>query len=149
MASDQTLLVENGGHISITRGWADSLPKRMGYVKRKPRTKTRNLSDKQFEEKKSQFLQQILGMVWEHEIPDFLIMDWDQTGIQLIPSGNWTLEDQGTKRVEIAGINIKRMVTATFTNNLSGHFLPMQILYSGKTSRCHPHFSEFPPGFDI
>ena len=27
MAKDRTLLVENGGHISITRGWADSLLK--------------------------------------------------------------------------------------------------------------------------
>ena len=149
MAKDRTLLVENGGHISITGGWADSLLKRMGYVKRKATTKTSILSDKQFEEKKSRFLQQISGMVREHEIPNFLIMNWDQTGIQLVPSGNWTLEEQGTKRVEIAGITDKRMITATFTSTLSGHILLMQVLYTGKTSRCHPHFSEFPPGFDI
>ena len=56
-------------------------------------------------------------MVWEHEIPDFLIMD---CGIQLVPSGNWTLEEQGTKRVEIAGINDWRMITATFTSTRGG-----------------------------
>ena len=119
-------------------------------MKRKAKqNKTSILSDKQFEEKKSRFLQQISGMVREHDILDFLIMNWDQTGIQLVPSGNWTLEEQGTKRVEIAGINDKTMITATFTNTLTGHFLPMHVLYTGKTSRCYPRFSEFPPGFDI
>ena len=29
-----------------------------------------------------------------------------------------------------------------------GEMLPMQILYTGKTERCHPAYS-FPPDFDI
>ena len=34
-ASDKMLLQENGGHIDINRSWAESLMKRMGYVRRK------------------------------------------------------------------------------------------------------------------
>ena len=144
MAKDRTLLVENGGHISITRGWADSLLKRMGYVKRKATTKTSILSDKQLKRRRAGFCSRFQG--WSGNMKYQTFSNWDQTGIKLVP---WTLEEQGTRRVEIAGINDKRMITATFTSTLSGHFLPMQVLYTGKTSRCHPHFSEFPPGFDI
>ena len=38
-SKDTSLLVENGDHISLTRGWALSIFKRMGYVKRKATTK--------------------------------------------------------------------------------------------------------------
>ena len=41
------------------------------------------------------------------------------------------------------------MIPATFAITLSGKCLPMQILYTGKTERWHPCFSEFPPEFDI
>ena len=34
-ARDQSLLVQNGSHIKLTKSWAKSLLKRMGYVKRK------------------------------------------------------------------------------------------------------------------
>ncbi len=39
-AYDRTLLVDHGGHITITKSWAMSLLKRMGYVKRKATTKS-------------------------------------------------------------------------------------------------------------
>ena len=35
---DRTLLVENGGHIALSRGWALLLLHKMGYVKRKGTT---------------------------------------------------------------------------------------------------------------
>ena len=145
---DRNLLIENGGHIALTRGWASSLLNRMGYVKRKATTKRSVLSDSEFQAQKYRFLMEISGMVTEHKIPDQLVLNWDQTGLHLVPSGNWTLEEQGTKRVELQGLNDKRMITATFTCSLSGQFLPMHLLYTGKTSRCHPNF-EFPPEFDV
>ena len=147
-AKDRNLLIENVGHIALSRGWASSLLKRMGYVKRKATTKRSILSDSEFQAQKHRFLLEISGMVTEHKIPDQLVLNWDQTGLQLVPSGNWTLEEQGTKRVELQGLNDKRMITAIFTCSLSGHFLPMQLLYTRKTSRCHPSF-EFPPEFDV
>lgn len=76
------------------------------------------------------------------------MINWDQTGLNLVPSGSWTLEKEGSQRVELVGQNDKRMITATFAITLSGQFLPIQILYSGKTPRCHPHFT-FPPEFDV
>ena len=39
MSVDRTLLAENGGHIQLTKTWAQSLMIRMGLVKRKASTK--------------------------------------------------------------------------------------------------------------
>ena len=58
------------------------------------------------------------------------------------------MEERGAGRVEIAGYGDKRMITATFAATLSGKFLPMQILYDGKTDHYHPRH-QFPLEFDI
>ena len=63
-----------------------------------------------------------------------------------MPSGNWTLEKEGASRVELVGQDDKRMITATFATIVAGAFLPIQLLYTGKTPRCHPHYSGFPDG---
>ena len=76
------------------------------------------------------------------------MVNWDQSGINIVPSSNWTMEQEGASRVEIVGLNDKRQITMTFAASLSGDFLPPQILYKGKTECCHPSFS-FPDGYDI
>ena len=55
---------------------------------------------------------------------------------------------EGSKRVEVAGIDDKRQITATFAASLSGNFLPVQLVYEGKTTRCHPAI-DFPDGFHV
>ena len=145
---DRTLLVEHGGHISISKTWAMSLLKRMGFVKRKATTKsTPAMSGETFERAKAQYLKQIGGLVQLRAIPESLVINLDQTGIKLVPTGDWTMAEEGSKRVEVAGLGDKRQVTATFAACLDGTFLPMQILYQGKTARCHPKY-RFPEGFD-
>ena len=44
---------------------------------------------------------------------------------------------EGSKRVEVVGIDDKRQITATFAASLSGNFLPVQLVYEGKTTKCH------------
>ena len=77
------------------------------------------------------------------------MINWDQTGLHLVPFGNWTLEKAGASRVEVVGQNDKSMITTTFTSTLSGAFLPIQLLYTGKTPRCHPYYTGFPADFDV
>ena len=134
VSKDRTSLVENGGHIALTRGWALSLLRRMGYVKRKATTKVMVLSNEQFLQRRHKFLLEISGMVRTQCIPDELVINWDQTGLSLVPSGSWTLEKKGACRVEVVGQNDKRMITTTFATTLSGNFLPIQLLYTGKMS---------------
>lgn len=87
-------------------------------------------------------------MVKLREIPDKLVINLDQTGVKLVPAGDWTVAPEGSRRVEVAGLGVKRQITATFAAALNGTFLPMQILYQGKTNRSHPKYA-FPSGFDI
>ena len=78
-----------------------------------------------------------------------LVLNWDQTCLNIVPVGKWTLEKAGSNRVEIVAQDDKRQITATFTNTLSGAFLPIQILYNGKTPRSHPQYTGFPANFDM
>ena len=79
-AHDRTLLLEHGGHMQPTkighyrRGWG---------LKRKATTKaTPSMSTEEFEKVKATFLKQVA---------DSLIINLDQTGIKLVPCGDWTM----------------------------------------------------------
>ena len=58
-----------------------------------------------------------------------LEMQWlllvDQTGIQIISVSSWTLDKQGSKRVETTGSGDKRLIIAVFCGSLTGDFLPV------------------------
>ena len=41
-----------------------------------------------------------------------------------------------------------RQITGTYSITLSGSFLPINLIYQGKTSRYHPTFN-FPGGFNV
>ena len=58
------------------------------------------------------------------------------------------MEKERSKRVEIAGINDKRQITAVFAWSLIGDFLPVQLVYKGTTTKCLPSVS-FPPKWHI
>ena len=50
--------------------------------------------------------------------------------------------------MEIVGSGDKRSITATFVISLDGTFLPMQLIYDGKTQRSVPKV-EFPSSFSL
>ena len=85
----------------------------------------------------------VVTTVTIEDIPAELILNWDQTGIKIVPSSTWTMDGQGSKRVEVAGVGDKRMITAVFGGSLEGNFLLVQVICQGKINRCHPRF-EFP-----
>ena len=70
-----------------------------------------------------------------------LIINWDHTGIKYVSISNWTLERKGVKRVEIAGGEDKRQLTAVLTCTMSAKLLPIQIIYGGTIPACLPKVS--------
>ena len=80
-----------------------------------------------FDELKAQFLEEVATTVYVEEIPPELILNWDQTGINLVPSSSWTMEQKGAKYVELTGIDDKRQITAVFCGSFTGDFLPIQL----------------------
>lgn len=141
------LLVENGGHISLEKHWAKYLLARMGFVKRRGNTKSK-VSVEQFDELKELFLLEFNNAVEMDEVPQQLVINWDQTGINYVPVSSWTMEQEGSKRVELLGKDDKRQLTALFACSMSGDFLPIQLVYQGKTIKCLPKF-KFPVDWDV
>ncbi|ELU18281.1 hypothetical protein CAPTEDRAFT_185762 [Capitella teleta] len=95
-----TLLQENGGYVNISLSWAASLMKRIGFVQRKG-TKAAKKRPENFSVIKQEFLDRIT-----HE----MIVNFDQTGLNIMPTGSWTLGQRGSK----------------------------QLIYAGRTKKCHP-----------
>ena len=135
---DSNLLQCSDGHIIVTKSWAKSFLDRMGYVKRRASTKLKSTLLIWKHKRISLCLMWKQLIVLMEEIPKAPVINWDHTGIQYMPVSSWTMAAEGSKRVEIAGINDKRQITAVFANTMSGDFLPPQIIYSGKTVRCLP-----------
>ena len=86
-ARDISKLSSHGGHIVITKSWARSLLNRMGYVKRKCSTFGK-IPPAQFEESREIFLADVASKVVMNEIPMNLIINWDQTALSIIPTGD-------------------------------------------------------------
>ena len=148
ISQDRSKLAEFGGHIELSRQWAYHLLHRMDFVRRKATTSKSKHKPGEFEKVKKGFLDDVVSVVKMEEIPPELILNWDQTGIHLVPASGWTMDKIGSKRVEISGVNDKRQITAMFCGSLTGDFLPIQLIYQGKTNRCHPRF-KFPCDWHI
>ena len=148
MATNKSLLVEFGGHLSLSRHWAYHLLNRMKFVRRKATTSKSKYKPADFAEVKERFLADVVAVVTMEEIPPELILNWDQTGIHLVPVFPWTMDQAGSKRVEITGISSKQQITAVFCGSLVGDFLPVQLIYQGKMPRCHSPF-DFQDGWHV
>ena len=145
-AKDPGLLFEHGGHIKITKAWAKSVLQQVGYVKRKC-SNAGKVSVERFEELKDEFLADIKAEVVMNDIPIELVFNWDQTGVQLVPTGEWTMHHAKAKVIPIAHSDDKRQITAVLAASLIGEYLSPQLIYKGKTERCHPKVA-VPDGWD-
>lgn len=147
MFHQKSLLSEFGGPITIEKSLAESILRRMGYAKRKG-TKSVKVLPSDFENVKADFLQRIKTVVKKHSIPESLIINVDETGVNIVPVGNWTMDLEGNKQVKITGLDDKRQITVTLASTASGVLLDPQVIYEGKTPACHPKF-KFPEGWAI
>lgn len=129
------LLSSNGGHIEITKRWAKGFLNGMGFVKQRVSIKAKVNPDN-FESYKRQFVFDVQTVIEMEEVLKELAINWDHTGIQYVPVSSWTMAKEGSKLVEIAGINDMRQITAVFANTMSGDFLPHQVII--KTPKCLP-----------
>ena len=141
---DASKLSSNGGHIEISKSLAKSFLQRMGFVKRKCSTSGK-IPVARFDELKEVFLADVAAEVLINDIPENLII---KTGLSIILTGGWTMEKEGAKIVSIAHSDDKRQLTAVLAITAAGDYLPTQLLYQGKTPKCHPQIS-FPSGWDV
>ena len=100
-AKNPALLAQHGGHIEITKAWAKSIFQRMGYVKRKC-SNAGKITVGCFKELQEEFLADIKAEVLMNDVLPPLIFNWDQTALQLVPTGEWTMHEAKEKVIPIA-----------------------------------------------
>ena len=96
-SKDSNFLASNGGHIVLSKHWDKHLLSCMGYVKCRASTKAKT-TVQNFDEVKMQFPLDIKVVVEMEGIPIDLVINWDQTGIQYVPVGSWTMEKERVKK---------------------------------------------------
>ena len=117
-------------------------------VRRRATTAKLPVPEGLLKEIKLTFQQEISSTVRTYNIPESLILNHDQTPLTYVSVSSQTLAPQGSTVIGVSGTKDKRQITGNFAVTLEGDFLPMQIIYQGKTNRCEPKF-QFPPSFHI
>ena len=107
---DRSKLAENGRHLYLNHHWAYFLG-RVNFVQRKAKMNESEFSVSNFGEVKKSFLTSLHQIVIMEEIPPGLVFNWDQTGIMIVPSTSWTMDQRGAKRVEITGLKDMWQIT--------------------------------------
>lgn len=80
-------------------------------------------------------------LIFTHAIPRSLVINMDQTGIHVQPSASYSRAEKSTKHVAVIGTDSKRQLTLVPSVAASGHALPFQVIYQGKTDACLPPLS--------
>ena len=132
-----SLLPEHGGSLVLGRAWAESLLRRMDFVRRKGTKAAKKVPDN-FPEICSAFLERVATAVKEHNIPPQLVLNMDETGLPIIPVSEWSLDEKGTTQVPIVGLEDKRQITAVLSCTATGKLLSAQLLYQGNNDSLPP-----------
>ena len=154
VANDRTMLVEHGGFLQFTDNWARNVLNEVQrsetkMVKRMATTSKIPVAPGLLKEEQLTFQGKILALIKWHGLPKDLVLNFDQTPLSHIIVGYNTLDFEGTKSVPLKGKGKGKQITGTFTVSASGRFLPIQLIYAGKTDCCHPQGIEFPHGFQV
>ena len=138
----------NGGKVNLTVKWARGILKSMNWVKRRGTTAKRTMNPALYDALAFTWKKKIAEKNFEHKIHNDLILNFDQTALGFTSPAKTTFTEKNAETVPIANLDDKRQITGTLVSNLSGEFLPIQLIYTGKTDLCHPKV-EFTKGFDI
>ena len=129
---DQTVEPNIGGK------WYESICERLEYVKRQATTAKPIIAPGLILEISLIFNSEIIEIAQAHESPTNVIINIDQTPFSinidqtLLPfvlMRNYTLAEKGSSRVSVPGIS------GTFGVTMAGGFLPLQLIYEGKTKK--------------
>ena len=127
--------------------WCKILFRCMGFTKQTCSTKP-EIPELAKKEAKLIFQRQISNFVERHFIQSSLVMNFDQTLPKYTPVDDQTQSRKGSKHVAIKGLSFKKSITATFGITFNLKFLPMQLIYGGKTQRSLLRM-KFPHSFSL
>ena len=141
-------LAKNGGNIKLSTKLARGVLKSMNWVKRRGTTAKKHMNPALYEELTFNWKRKIANAVFENRIHKEMVLNFDQTPLGYVAPNKATFTQEGSRTVPIANLDDKRQITGTFCVNMTGEFLPIQLIYAGTTPRCHPT-TKFPDSFHI
>ena len=135
-----------GGTIELINRWARSVLSDLNWSKRKGTTGKIEPLPQFLAEEKFTFQRAISTAISSHDIPNFLVLNIDQTPLSYVSPGQFPFSFKGSKNVPIKGVDDERQITATFAVSSTGKFLPIQLIRTGATPRSLPKY-DFPVSF--
>lgn len=124
--------------MTFSRPWCRRFARiHMGWAMRKATGAAQKLPAN-WEEVKADFVQRACA-VFQVEVKDLaFVVNSDHTGIELVPSGDYTYEEEGAEEVLVTGKEDKRQITGLVGAAADGTMLPLQLIYKGTSDRCLP-----------
>jgi len=56
---------------------------------------------------KQKYLSQIIKLAHKKQVPPQLVINWDQTGVNIVLALSWTMEEEHSKTIPIVGFGDK------------------------------------------
>lgn len=116
--------------------WTRHFLKRYNFSKR--RGTTGSVSEGLSEEDKAYwkriYLARIAYIAENNKIPAALCFHADETGVELLPNSNYTLDHKGTRHVAISHMDEKKQATVMLGGNMAGLVLRPFIIFQGISS---------------
>jgi hypothetical protein len=98
---------------------------------------------KDWEDQGKRMAQRVAYLSKLHDIPPSLVVNTDQTGMHLVPTGgSRTWEKKGSKHVSVHGKEDKRQVTVVVSSTAEGVLLPFQVVFTGTTFKSLHKFND-------
>ena len=126
-------LTKNSGSVTLTTKWARGILKSLDWIKRRVATAKRKMNPALYDK---------FSFTSKKKMPMLLsntafIMKWSWILIKrylvlLRPTEQLSLK-KCAQSEPIANVDYKHQITGTFCVNISGEFLPIQLIYSGVT----------------
>ena len=86
-----------------------------------------------WEEQRAAMAMRVAATAAKHKITDpGFIINWDQTGVVLLPASKYTYEHVKQRHTAMVGLEEKRQITAVVASTLGGEMLPLQLIFTGK-----------------
>ena len=127
MVNDRTILVEHGGYLRLSYDWVRNILYRMAREEKKMAMRMATTAKIPvalglLHETKLSFQRQIKTLQEKRSVPEYLILNFDQTPLSYVCSASQTLHKKGAKSVPLVGKGKKKQITGTFTVTMSGIF---------------------------
>ena len=83
----------------------------------------------------------MFNVILDYDVPSALALNLDQTAHFYVSRGKYTFSSKESKNVPIKALDDKRQIAVTYVVSATGSFLPIQLVYQGKSKKCSPKFT--------